>query len=55
MIPSNLGAITIFGSGRLGPTLTALVGLAGVVLAVRAFARARRTGTAGREGRVEAT
>ena len=30
------------GSGRLGPTITALLGLAAAVLAARALARARR-------------
>jgi hypothetical protein len=35
-------SITIFGSGRLGPTATALLGLAGVVLGGLALVRARR-------------
>jgi len=35
-------AITIMGSGRLGPTLTALIGLAATVIGGRALARARR-------------
>ena len=34
--------ITIMGSGRLGPTITALLGLAAAVLGARALARARR-------------
>jgi hypothetical protein len=38
-----LAAITIFGSGRLGPTLTALLGLAGVIVGARAFTAARRS------------
>lgn len=37
-----MAAITIFGSGRLGPTLTALLGLAGVILGTRARIAARR-------------
>lgn len=37
-------SITIIGSGRLGPTITALLGLAATVLGVRAVARARRPG-----------
>ena len=40
--PPTLAAITIMGSGRLGPTITALLGLAATVLGARAFARARR-------------
>jgi hypothetical protein len=40
--PPRLAAITIMGSGRLGPTITALLALAAAVLAARAFARARR-------------
>jgi hypothetical protein len=37
-----LASITIFGSGRLGPTLTALIALTGTVIGARALARARR-------------
>ena len=40
--PPTLAAITIMGSGRLGPTITALLGLAAAVLGARALARARR-------------
>ena len=40
--PPTPAAITIMGSGRLGPTITALLGLAAAVLAARALARARR-------------
>ena len=40
--PSTLASITIMGSGRLGPTITALLGLAAAVLGARALARARR-------------
>ena len=40
--PPTLAAITIMGSGRLGPTITALLGLAATILGARAFARARR-------------
>lgn len=40
--PHTLSAITIMGSGRLGPTITALLGLAAAVLGARALARARR-------------
>lgn len=36
-----LAAITIMGSGRIGPTITALIGLAALVLAARRLARAR--------------
>lgn len=35
-------SITIMGSGRLGPTITALLGLAAAVLGARALVRARR-------------
>lgn len=42
LAPASPGAITILGSGRLGPTAAALLGLAAAVLAVRALARARR-------------
>jgi hypothetical protein len=41
-MPHAMAAITIMGSGRLGPTITALLGVAGVVIAARALARARR-------------
>ena len=37
-------AITIFGSGRLGPTLTALLGLGGAIVGARALIAARRRG-----------
>jgi len=40
--PPTTAAITIMGSGRLGPTITALLGLAAAVLGARAFVRARR-------------
>lgn len=40
----TLAALTIMGSGRLGPTITALLGLAATVLGARALARARRPG-----------
>jgi len=40
--PPTLAAITIMGSGRLGPTITALLGLAAAALGARALARARR-------------
>ena len=40
--PPSLAAIRIMGSGRLGPTITALLALAAAALAARAFARARR-------------
>lgn len=39
----TLGAITIMGSGRVGPTITALLGLAAAVLGARAFLAARRS------------
>ena len=39
-----IASITIMGSGRLGPTITALLGLTAAVLAARAFLRARRSG-----------
>jgi hypothetical protein len=48
MLPDELttspipAAITITGSGRLGPTITALLGLVAAVLGARALARARR-------------
>lgn len=35
-------SITIMGSGRLGPTITALLGLAAAVLGARALLRTRR-------------
>jgi Family of unknown function (DUF6223) len=41
--PSTLGAITNFGSGRLGPTITAIVGLAALTLGAQALSRARRS------------
>ncbi len=44
-----LAAITIFGSGRLGPTLTALVGLAAAIVGVRAFAAVRNKHRSGAE------
>lgn len=37
-----VATITIFGSGRLGPTLTALLGLAGAFVGVRALMASRR-------------
>lgn len=41
-----LAGITIMGSGRLGPTMTALIGLTGTAVGGLALARARRrTGT----------
>lgn len=40
-----MATITIFGSGRLGPTAVALLGLAATVLSVRALRAARRAGT----------
>ena len=40
--PPTMAAITIMGSGRLGPTITALLGLAAAVLGARALLRARR-------------
>ena len=40
--PSTLASITVMGSGRLGPTITALLGLAAAVLAARDLARAGR-------------
>jgi drug/metabolite transporter (DMT)-like permease len=40
--PPSLASITIMGSGRLGPTITALLGLAAAVLAARTLARAKR-------------
>ena len=42
--PPTMAAITIMGSGRLGPTITALLGLAAAVLGARALVRARRPG-----------
>jgi hypothetical protein len=39
---STLATITIMGSGRIGPTITALLGLTATALAARALARARR-------------
>ena len=42
--PPTMAAITIMGSGRLGPTITALLGLAAAVLGGRALVRARRPG-----------
>lgn len=41
--PSTLASITIMGSGRLGPTITALLGLAAAVLGARELSRARRS------------
>jgi len=41
---TTMAAITIMGSGRLGPTITALLGLAAAALGARALARARRPG-----------
>lgn len=38
----NMAAITIMGSGRLGPTVAALLGLAAAVISARALVRARR-------------
>jgi hypothetical protein len=38
----TFASITIMGSGRLGPTITALIGLSAVVLGARALARAQR-------------
>ena len=40
--PFAPASITIMGSGRLGPTVTALLGLVAVVLGARNFAGARR-------------
>ena len=45
--PSATAAITIFGSGRIGPTLTALLGLAGAIVGARALTAARRDGAPG--------
>lgn len=42
-----LASITIFGSGRLGPTATALLGLAGVIVGGLALGRARSGRAAG--------
>ena len=42
-----IAAITILGSGRLGPTLTALLGLVGVALGARALTIARGNGPGG--------
>jgi hypothetical protein len=42
-VSTVLGAITILGSGRLGPTITALAGLAALAgISARALARSRR-------------
>lgn len=41
--PTTL-AITIMGSGRLGPTITALLGLTAAILGARALTRAKRAG-----------
>ena len=51
--PSSVAAITIMGSGRLGPTIAALLGLTATVLGARALARARRptSATSSAEGR----
>jgi hypothetical protein len=46
-----LAAITLFGSGRLGPTLTAVLGLVGVIIGARTFAAARRNGDPTRDPR----
>jgi hypothetical protein len=40
--PTSLGAVAITGSGRLGPTITALLGFTAASLGARALARARR-------------
>lgn len=45
--PSVMATITIFGSGRLGPTLIALLGLAGAIVGARALTAARRDGAHG--------
>lgn len=45
-----LAAITIFGSGRLGPTASAALGLVGAVLGGLALARSRRGTPAGTGG-----
>ena len=37
--PPTMATITIMGSGRLGPTITALLGLAAAVLGARALVR----------------
>lgn len=42
-----LATITILGSGRLGPTLAAVIGLVGAVIGGRALARARDRASAG--------
>jgi hypothetical protein len=48
---NTMAAITIMGSGRVGPTITALLALAAVVLAARALARARRPDRVASDGR----
>ena len=45
-----LAAITVFGSGRLGPTASAALGLVGAVLGGLALVRARRGSPAGPRG-----
>jgi hypothetical protein len=45
--PPTLATITILGSGRVGPTITALVGLAAAGLAARTLAQRRRPGAPG--------
>jgi hypothetical protein len=40
--PSSLAAITVMGSGRVGPTIAALLGLVATALGARAVRRARR-------------
>lgn len=40
--PNTLAAITIMGSGRLGPTITALVGITAAVLGARRLVRTTR-------------
>jgi hypothetical protein len=41
-ITSDLAAITVMGSGRLGPTASALLGLVGTIVGGLALARVRR-------------
>lgn len=43
--PSTVAAATDMSSGRFGPTLTAVLGLAAAVLGARAFTRARHPGS----------
>jgi hypothetical protein len=47
---SSLGAITVVGSGRVGPTIAALLGLAAAALGARALQRARRPDHATQRG-----